>query len=444
MRPRTKLHFEVLDLRKYLNDRKEHEAYAINQHDFYYTNHYKNLICLECNHQWKPNQIWHEEVIGVECPSCKKKLQKIQTENGGLACKILTYSIAEVIDRFQIVRYFSCWKQMSKRKKPSYLFRNLFEEWKDWDKNKRVIIGRTMGWYGDGFNSTNYEIRNPSQRVYSNNTYDGFASDLNCPMPTFLPRFHKYQLTSYDHHCDWRHLIHKLEFSSQVETLLKSKQKELLYYAVHKYSKHDTYWASIKIAIRNNYFVQDPGIWYDYLDLLRFFGKDLHSPKYVCPEDLFKAHDYWMKKKEKVDEINRIEEERLSLIRRQQRIENLEREYIERCSKFFDLEFKSGDISISVLKSVEEFKQEAEALQHCVYTNEYYAKSNSLIFSAKVQGVRTETIEVKLKSMTIEQSRGLKNNPSVYHKEIVQLLKRNIGKIKACMKSKKSSLKIAV
>jgi hypothetical protein len=444
MKPRTKLHFEVWDLHKCLKEPRQHEPYVIAQHDFYFTTHYKNHICLECNHSWKPIEVWHAEVVGVQCPKCKKELKKIDTQNGGMAVRILRYSVAQVVDRFQVIRYFSCWKHMSKKKKPSYSFNSLFEEWKDWDKNKRVIIGRTMGWTGDGFNSTAYEIRNPNGRTWSSSDYDRFACDFNCPGATFLPRFDKYQLTSFEHDCDWRHLIYKLEHSTQTETLLKAKQKELLSYAVHKDSRHHTYWSSIKIVIRNNYFIKDAGIWYDYLDLLRFFGKDLHSPKYVCPDDLFKAHDFWMKKKQKVDEINRIEEERLSVIKRQQKIEKIEASYLERCKKYFDLEFVSGDISITVLKSIQDFKEEGEALEHCVYTNEYYAKHNSLILSAKVKGVRTETIEVKLKSMTIEQARGLKNNSTVYHQQIVDLVNKNMAKIKACSKSKKSSLKIAI
>lgn len=110
-------------------------------------------------------------------------------------------------------------------------------------------------------------------------------------------------------------------------------------------------------------------------------------------------------------------------------------------------EFKEDEISITVLKSIQEFKEEGEALEHCVYVNEYYSKPNSLILSAKVKGVRTETIEVKLKSMTIEQASGLKNNSTVYHQQIVDLVNKNMAKIKACSKIKKkqkSTLKNAV
>lgn len=37
-----------------------------------------------------------------------------------------------------------------------------------------------------------------------------------------------------------------------------------------------------------------------------------------------------------------------------------------------------------------------------------------------------ETIEINLDAMTIQQCRGLQNQPSAYHDRIVNLMKRNI------------------
>lgn len=224
MRPRTKLQVEVLDLhKKRIKNPKEHEPFVISNHKFYYTTHYKNLVCLECNQKWKPNKIWHEQVIGVECPSCKKKLKKISTKNGGHACRILTYSVAQVIDRFQVVRYFSCWKHMHKNKKPHYSFKSLFEEWKEYDKGKKVIIGRNTSNFGDGFNYSDYEIRGYGLPSWKSSPYDSFVPDFNCPGAEFLPRFKKYGLTNFDHSCDYRKLIREVELSPKIETLLDRK-----------------------------------------------------------------------------------------------------------------------------------------------------------------------------------------------------------------------------
>lgn len=437
MRPGTKLQVEVWDLHQKLSEPREHEPFVISKHKFYCTTHYKNLVCLECNHMWKPSQVWHEEVLGIECPSCKKKLIKLSTQNGGMASRIITYSVAQVIGRFQLVRYFSCWKHMQKNKLPRYSFCSLFEEWKDWDKNKRVIVGRTQSWSGDGFSSSDYEIRYINNSGWHGNPYDGFSSDYNCPGVEFLPRFKMYGLAKYKHDCDYRILLDRIQNSPKIETLLKSRQKELLEFSLCKDSRHNTYWDSIKIVIRNKYKIRDAGIWYDYLDLLRYFNKDLHNYKYVCPKNLKAEHDRLMNKKRLILEVQERERERINIEKRQQKLENAIVEYVERNKKFFDLEFTKRNISIKMLQSINEFKEEGDELKHCVYTNEYYLKEKSLIFSARVDGKRTETIELRLPELKIEQSRGLNNNATKHHDEIVELLKSNLDKIRNKLVEKK-------
>jgi hypothetical protein len=59
--------------------------------------------------------------------------------------------------------------------------------------------------------------------------------------------------------------------------------------------------------MRNGYKVDDASIWRDYLNLLDFFGKDIHSAKYVCPADLKTEHDRYVKKKLEYRERERRE-----------------------------------------------------------------------------------------------------------------------------------------
>jgi PcfJ-like protein len=431
MKPKTRLQLEVWNLHiDYLTEPKHQENFVISNHDNYYTTHYKNLICLECNHQWKPElEFWKEEVAGVCCPSCSKNLKKITIQNN-LISKFITYSVAETVGRFQVFRYFSCWKHMHKNKLPKYYFRDLFEEWKDYDKNKSVIVGRIPTWTGDGFNSSDYEIRYNKQPVYRNSEYDKFASDVNCPDPEFLPRFKKFGIDNFDHNCDWRYLIAELERSPKIETLLKAKQKELLFFGVHRDSKHNTYWPQIKMIMRNGYTITDAGIWYDYLDLLRYFKKDLFSLTFICPKDLHKEHDRWMKKKRIILKKERRAEEKLEIIKRQERKTFTTEKYIEQKGKFFDLKFTSDKISIEVLKSIDEFKAEGDELKHCIYTNEYYFKKDYLVLSAKVSGVRAETIEIDLRNFVVTQARGKGNVSTKYHDAILELINKNISKIK--------------
>lgn len=100
--------------------------------------------------------------------------------------------------------------------------------------------------------------------------------------------------------------------------------------------------------------------------------------------------------------------------------------------KFFGVSIIENEITISVLKSVKDHILEGKALCHVGHGG-YAMRSNSLILSVVVNGVKTETIEINLDDMTIAQCRGLQNSNSEYHDRIVDLMKRNIHLIKKRM-----------
>ena len=161
----------------------------------------------------------------------------------------------------------------------------------------------------------------------------------------------------------------------------------------------DDYWPSVRILLRNGYAIADAGLWCDYIDLLRFFGKDLRNARYVCPADLRADHDRYVVKKRKYEQAL-AEEERL---RRELEREN---EYREAKGRFFGIGFTDGEISVRVLDSIEQIRQEGEAMHHCVFASEYHKKPDSLILSATMEGRRLETVEVSLARLKVVQSRG--------------------------------------
>lgn len=87
--------------------------------------------------------------------------------------------------------------------------------------------------------------------------------------------------------------------------------------------------------------------------------------------------------------------------------------------------FTDGTIQIHVLESVQEHLEEGMAMHHCVFSNEYYLKENSLILSATIEGRRIETIEVNLDTLKVVQSRGVCNQNTEYHDQIVNLVNAN-------------------
>ena len=63
-----------------------------------------------------------------------------------------------------------------------------------------------------------------------------------------------------------------------------------------------------------------------------------------------------------------------------------------------------------------------------------FGRKDSLILSMRDKdGKRIETVEVNLRTFSITQSRGLKNNPTSRHEEIIDLVNSNMWQIKERM-----------
>lgn len=110
-----------------------------------------------------------------------------------------------------------------------------------------------------------------------------------------------------------------------------------------------------------------------------------------------------------------------------------ERLYAEMKSKFLDLVFSDGVLRIQVQQSVQEFYEEGKAMHHCVFTNDYFKKKDSLVLSARIGDERIETVELSLETMQIIQSRGVCNENTRYHNQIINLVKQNIRLIRRRM-----------
>lgn len=144
----------------------------------------------------------------------------------------------------------------------------------------------------------------------------------------------------------------------------------------------------------------------DYLDLLRYFGKDLHSPKYLCPKNLRKEHDKLVEKKEGAIIL---EDDRLS--------------YAIKMNKYKLFEFKcsSDNFIIKPLLTIDDVRKEGAVQSHCVFKNEYYKDENSLLFTSFYKGKKLETIEYSIEKKKVIQCLGYKNECTEYHDQILDL-----------------------
>jgi hypothetical protein len=259
----------------------------------------------------------------------------------------------------------------------------------------------------------------PMELRTNNNIYNQLPYCLY-PKKKFIPElkrggfngnFHK--VSPFDY---FTHLLS----DNRCETLLKAGYTNLFSYFIYNSRRLSDYWPSIRIAIRNGYQIKDAGIWVDYLDNLRYFGKDLYSPRYVCSADLRREHDRYMKKRRRI--IDREQQE----VRRERNMEN-EKRYSEAKARFFGIEFTDGTILVRVIESVAELRIEGEKMHHCV--GSYYDKVDSLILSATIDGKRIETVEVSLSKLSVIQCRGVCNKNTQYHNNIIDLVNRNIPAI---------------
>ena len=165
-------------------------------------------------------------------------------------------------------------------------------------------------------------------------------------------------------------------------------------------------------------------MWYDYLGFLDYFKLDTHNAKYVCPENLKEEHDRLMRRKNRIEEAKKLK-------KKIEQAKAYEEDYKKSKSKYFGICFGNDKIVVTVLQSVAEFAEEGVSMHHCLFAAKYFSKKDALILSAKDKdGNRLETIEVNLKTLSIIQSRGICNENSPFHSEIVNLVNKNIKQIR--------------
>ena len=212
------------------------------------------------------------------------------------------------------------------------------------------------------------------------------------------------------------------------ETVAKQGQWDVLAWMLRRGDRQLPYRHAINICHRHGYTIGDAQLYFDYLDLLSYLGLDTHNPRYLCPPDLRREHDRLAARKDKAEALRRERE-------RAKEMAEAENRYRQDKAPFLGLgEFGDGTVSLHVLSGVAEFYDEGREMHHCVYTNAYYNRADSLILSATVGGRRTETVEVSLRTFDVVQSRGPCNRATEWHDRIVSLVRDNMHLIRQAAK----------
>ncbi len=423
MKPKNKFQKQVAELSKQLPTITETQTRWAFRHCFEHIA--KRTVkgvctCLECGHEWTEKQ--HTENRAV-CPHCGMLLN-VKTTRQRVFKQTEYFCVVITFRGFQVLRFFYLDAYRKAGQQALFFCREVIQRWiAPNGKYATLALLRPMCCFQDTWLfGSSLEIR-PEKELY-----DVMPTKVY-PRYRVLPEIKRNGFKGAYHDLTPFELLRSILTNSRAETLLKAEQYELLRYFIRtKYRTLESHWASARICIRNRYTIKDGSIWCDYIDMLQQLGKDIHNPRYVCPDNLKEAHNYAQNEVRKQREREEQERKRRRAIEDESRFRELK-------SKFFGIAFTDGTIHIRVLESVQEHLEEGTDLHHCVFTNAYYLKPHSLILSATINGERMETVEVSLETMKVVQCRGLCNKNTEYHDQIIRLVKRNLKQIRQRMAS---------
>ena len=327
------------------------------------------------------------------------------------------YVIMERCQEYQVIRYY--FKSRVR----------LFEIMQIWlNETEEHVISQPRFMRVDGWLEKGMSFRHIRKyAVYSWMGDMRYLPYSGVKIRSLLPKLHRAGLRTSFHGLHPYNLCKALLKSNRIETLFKLRQYVVVFEFYSRFSRHElneTMWQSIRVALRHGYRWdnrQEISDWCDMIRDLEYLGLDTRSPHYICPADLQAAHTHWTERRHRMEEARRLEEEKAEVLA-------YEPIFYENRKQFFGMVFRDKKIEVSIIPTAMGIKEEGIAMHHCV--GGYYNRLDSLILSAKIDGKRKETIEVDLTDYHLVQSRGLQNNPTRYHKRIVDLVNANMDEIR--------------
>lgn len=422
MKPRTKIEQEIERLaktmppitEKHIVQAKEkcyaHEAWQMGR-DF-------GCFCTDCGTKFD-SEAREGDVI---CPNCGHALTVLRTRRQHLK-ESKMFDVVTVHHGWQVVRYIELKKHINRFGVHPIMFEwcEVAQVWINEEGESRArAVSLSYNFYRSSFRyDTPLSVR-PKDK-----TYDFMTSGVYSPQRT-IPVARR---NGYDGN------VGKDSPSFVIKMLLTNTFYETLYKAGYRKFLCETAstndlrpnWPSLKICMRQNYKPSDAGIWYDMMSNIRRLGLDERNPHYVCPKDLIAMHDE-MERRVTQKRNKEAEEKRRADLRKCQDLLDKKRMYFGIC-------FGNDKVNVTVLSSIYEYEEEGDRMHHCVFTNRYFEKKNSLILSAKdAEGMRLATIELSLRNYKVMQCRAAFNKKPELNDEIVKLVESHAGEFRNAKK----------
>ena len=421
MKPRTALEKRVESLSRMLKGLTSAQtawglSHLVPHYAIYWTRSRK-AVCVDCGHRWKGEK-------PSVCPHCGAKLTVKEDTRQKVFSDTFYYGIVQKVREFTVLRII--FVQHTSRLdtgKHSACFNEILQHWLD-DTGHDTIRARRIAMF-PYYRACPYSLdsemslkRDRDRYGYRNSYYhiepDGYYPRMSCsPLLKrngFLNDFHG--LLPED-------VLSSLLADNRMETLWKTGRYNLarLYLGGEK-QRIINYWKPLMRC--PSLPSDDTAILLDFMDLLEYFHKNPLTYCYPDMSGIRKEHDRLLRKKEAIEESIRLDEIRK---KEQDKLAILESK-----SKYFEITFGNDRMIVLVLKSLEEYKTEGDFQHHCVFTNAYYGKKDSLILSARMKDKPdnpVETIELSLVNGQVLQCFGKCNSFTEYHQEILDLVKAN-------------------
>ena len=292
MKPRNKKQQHIVELSGRLRPLTTPQMnWALNSTVSHYGYRLKSgmCTCMKCGHEW------FETRKGMcLCPECCTHIEIKDTKERVIREKSY-FNVITTIEDYQVVRMFLMIVEMRKgmKVKPAYL--EIGQYFIDPKGNTTVVgLQRTLGHYIDSF-----AFGSPLEIRRDNEAFQRISNEWVYPRIKVTDTIKRNGFKGSCHHIHPVTLFQELLTNPKAETLMKANEIELLRYLCFRPSyKADinTYWNTIKIANRNGYKVNNSQMWMDYVKMLERCGRDIQSPKYICPANLQEEHDRYLRK----------------------------------------------------------------------------------------------------------------------------------------------------
>ena len=424
MKPRNKKQQHIVELSgrlRPLTTAQKQWAFSHTIDHYAYRLKSGKAICMDCGHEW------HEVGFGIyRCPNCGERVEIRNTKERVIRDKSY-FNVITAMGKYQVVRMFLMIVEMRKGMKAKPAFLEIGSYWisshsvgqlKGDCKGNTTVVGlqRTLGHYIDSF-----AFGSPLEIRRDNEAFWRIADEWVYPRVKVTDTIKRNGFKGSCHHIHPVTLFQELLTNPKAETLMKANEIELLRYLCARptcKADIDTYWNTIKIANRNGYKVKDSQMWMDYIKMLERCGKDIQSPKYICPANLQEAHDEYV---EKVNRLRRKEQQEKD---RQQAIED-KAKFEELKSRYFGLAMTDGEIEIHSIDSIDDYYKIGEKNHICCGTAKYFLKEKTLTLTAYIGNKQIATIEISLDDFHIIQCRAFANKVCEYTEQIAGIINAN-------------------